>query len=384
MTELAYLDHAATSPLRPEALAAMLPYLTQHFGNPSGGHAAARQAAAALDEARHGVAAVLGVTAGEIVFCASGTESCNLAVLGALRAHGARPEGIALCSAVEHHAVLRAAAARPALPPRVVGVDSGGRVDFVRLDGALDEDISLVSVMAANNEVGTVQPVAGVAALARRRASDVLVHTDAVGAGALDLAELASAVDLLSLGPHKFGGPKGVGILMVRAGVTLAPLLYGGPQERERRPGTQDVASAVGAAAALTAAAAHRREEWVRLELLRTGLLDGLLSIPGAEPTVPGDGGSDVAVVPTVVSVRFDGIDQEELLLLLDREGVCASAGAACASGAVEPSHVLRAMGYSSEMARQVIRFSLGWSTTAGDVERAVAATAKGVEQLRR
>src|ERR1700676_3136943 len=240
----AYLDHAATTPMRPEALAAMLPYLTEHFGNPSGSHAVARRARMAVDEARDDVARCLGCEPGEIVFTSGGTEADNLAVLGA----HASGRGTVLCSAVEHHAVRNAcdAARGVTVPVRETGV-----VDLDALAEALGPGIGLVSIMLANNEVGTVQPFAEVAALVREHAPGAWLHTDAVAAvGWLDVAALAGDADLVSVSAHKFGGPKGVGALVVRSGTHLAPVLHGGAQERGRRPGTHDVAGIAGMAAA--------------------------------------------------------------------------------------------------------------------------------------
>ncbi|MHB8681334.1 MAG: cysteine desulfurase family protein [Acidimicrobiales bacterium] len=371
----AYLDHAATSPLRPEALAAMLPYLTEHFGNPSGSHSRARRARDAVEQSRETVAVHLGCEPGEVVFTAGGTESCNLAVLGAQRARG----GAVVCSAVEHHAVLRPAARCAAA---VVAVDGDGVVDLDALARALHRGVGLVSVMTANNELGTLQPLAEVVALVRALAPDALVHTDAVAAaGTVDLAAAASGADLVSIAAHKFGGPQGVGALVVRGATHLAPVLYGGAQERERRPGTHDVAGIVGMGAALAVAGTRRAEEGARIAALRDRLVAGLEErVEGLTQTVS----STAARLPGVAHVRVEGVDQEELLLLLDQHGICASAGAACASGAIEPSHVLLAVGLSPEAARRCVRFSVGWGTTDADVEAALETVPKAVAQLRR
>jgi cysteine desulfurase len=368
-----YLDHAATSPLRPEALASMLPYLTEHFGNPSGSHATARRASAAVEDAREALAVHLGCRPGELVFTSGGTESCNLAVLGAQRASG----GAALCSALEHHAVLEACRSCGGAE---VPVTSEGIVDLDALADLLHPEVRLVSLMLANNEVGTLQPLSGAVELVRRLAPQAVVHTDAVGAGAwLDLATATAEVDLVSVGAHKFGGPKGIGALVVRGGTPLARVGHGGPQERQRRPGTHNVAAIVGMAAAYEVAAARRATEWATVSSLRRRLCDGLHhSVPGTHETAP-----HRPRLPGTCHLRFDGVDQEELLVLLDEAGVCASAGSACASGALEPSHVLLAMGQSPEQARQAVRFTLGWSTTEDDVESALATVPKAVEQLR-
>ena len=378
----AYLDHAATTPLRPEALAAMLPYLTEHFGNPSGSHAVARRARTAVDEARDEVAACLGCEPGEVVFTAGGTESDNLAVLGA---HAAG-RGTVVCSAVEHHAVRNACAA---LGGTVVSVRPSGVVDLEALAGVLGPDVGLVSVMLVNNEVGTVQPVRDVAAMVHQRAPGALVHTDAVAAvGWLDVAEAAADADLVSVSAHKFGGPKGMGALVVRGGASLGPVLHGGAQERGRRPGTHDVAGIVGMAAALRAATDGRVDAVPRVAVLRDRLADGLrATVDGIGETAvhAGVGGvaDRVAKVAASCHLCIAGVDQEELLVLLDDAGVGASAGAACASGAVEPSHVLLAMGLTVAEARTAVRFSLGPTTTAGEIDHVLGVMPKIVERLR-
>jgi cysteine desulfurase len=377
---VAYLDHAATTPMRPEAVAAMLPYLTENFGNPSGGHAVARAARLALDDARDAVAAGLGCEPGEVVFTGSGTESDNLAVLGAHAAVG----GSVVCSAVEHHAVLRAC---QSLGGTIVPVDTAGLIDLDALSDALHPGVGVVSVMLANNEVGTIQPLAQVAALVRRRAPTAVLHTDAIAAVPwIDVAAGARPADLVSVSAHKFGGPKGAGVLVVRRGTPLGPVLHGGAQEQGRRPGTHDVAGIVATAAALTAALTAAPVEIPRVQALRdrladglTAAVDGLVETGTAGPSADRRGklaGSCHLLVP--------GVDQEELLLLADDAGLSASAGAACASGALEPSHVLLAMGLDATEARSAVRLSLGHTSTASDVDTALAVLPKVVEQLRR
>jgi len=380
----AYLDHAATTPMRGEAVAAMLPYLTEHFGNPSGSHAVARRARLALDEARDEVARCLGCEPGEVVFTSGGTEADNLAVLGG---HGTG-RGTVLCSAIEHHAVRNACAA---VGGTVVPVLPCGVVDLDALAEALHPGVGLVSVMLVNNEVGTVQPLSEVAALVRALAPQALLHTDAVAAvGWLDTASLVSVADLVSVSAHKFGGPKGVGALVVRAGARLAPVLHGGAQERDRRPGTHDVAGVVAMAAALRVATRDRAATATRVGGLRDRLTEGLsASIEGVgESTVPAGVGEvarpvGVRKVASSCHLCVAGVDQEELLVLLDDEGVGASAGAACASGAIEPSHVLLAMGLSPAQARSAVRFSLGHTTTDDEVDHVLRVMPKVVERLR-
>jgi cysteine desulfurase len=380
-----YLDHAATTPMRPEAVAAMLPYLSEHFGNPSGSHAMARSARKAVDDARDRVAGGLGCDPSEVIFTGGGTESDNLAVLGAEAASG----GSILCSAVEHHAVLRAVLrSGRARDAAVVRVDRAGVIDLDALSEALHGGVGVVSVMLANNEVGTIQPVDEVVEIVRDRAPAAVVHTDAIAALPwLDVASAARRADLISVSAHKFGGPKGMGVLVVRGGTPLDPILHGGAQEHGRRPGTHDVAGIVGTAAALSAALDGRVTEVARVRALRDRLADGLMaSVPGLVETgssggEPGDRSGKVA---GSCHLLVPGVDQEELLLLLDDDGIFASAGAACASGALEPSHVLLAMGLSEAAARTAVRFSLGHTTTAADVDAALAVVPKVVEKLRR
>ncbi len=280
MTSLAYLDHAATTPMRPEAVEAMLPFLTERFANPSGSHGASRDARRGVDEARDVVAEGLGGAPGEVVFTGCGTEADNLAVLGTVRRHG----GVAVCSAAEHHAVLHAV---EHVGGRVVSVDAAGAVDLAALADALDETVRVVSVMAVNNEVGTISPLAEVAALVRERAPGAVLHTDAVqGLQWLDLAAAAADYDLVAVSAHKFGGPKGVGALLVRGSTSVEPLLMGGGQERDRRSGTHNVAGIVAMAEAMRVTVATRTETVARVQALRDRLVDGLVAA-GARP--PGD-----------------------------------------------------------------------------------------------
>jgi cysteine desulfurase len=364
-----YLDHAATTPMRPQAVEAMLPFLTERFGNPSGSHAIARAARAATDDARDSVADALGAQPGEVVFTASGTEADNLAILG----RGGR----AVCTAIEHHAVLHAV---EAVGGSIVAVDADGVVDLDGLEAALDDDVRVVSVMLANNEVGTVQALEAVAEVVRRGAPNALLHTDAVQAvNWLDVAAAASVADLISISAHKFGGPMGVGALIVREPSRLAPVIHGGGQERERRSGTHNVAGIVGLAAALRTAVEARPHLVPRVEALRDRLCDGLLAvIPDSRET-----GSRATKVAGTCHLLFDGVESEALLLLLDEAGVCASAGSACASGALEPSHVLTAMGIDDRLALSSLRLSLGWTTTDDDVDLALKAVPDAVARLR-
>jgi cysteine desulfurase len=372
-----YLDHAATTPKRPQVLEEMLPYLGSRFGNPSGVHATARQAARAVDEARETVAAALGADPGEIVFTSGGTEANNLAVVGVQSAIG----GTVLASAIEHPSVLAATAA---VGGRVVPANTDGQVDLPSLARACSEqvdDVCLVSVMLVNNEIGTVQPVQAVAELLREEVPRARLHVDAVqGFPWLDLAREAPSASFVTVSAHKFGGPKGVGALVVRAGASpsLAPILHGGGQERDRRSGTHNVAGIVGMAAAAAATVAEREATAARVAALRDRLADGLLArLPGCEETGPRE-----RKTPAICHLRFPGVDSEELLVALDREGVAASAGSACASGALEPSHVLLSIGRTRLEARESVRFSLGHTTTDADIDAALALVPTVVERL--
>jgi len=410
-----YLDNAATTPMCPEAAAAMLPWLGERFGNPSGSHSVARAARKAIDDAREVAAAALGVDPGGVVFTGGGTEADNLAVLCASRpptppaprpvsGPGPAAATVVVCSAIEHHAVLHAAlhaahsaAHHAALDGaeashasaaaetsnshmRVVPVLGDGTVDLDRLVEALDQDVRVVSIMLANNEVGTIQPFARIAKLVRRHAPNAVLHTDAVQAFPwLDVATEAGAADLISVSAHKFGGPQGVGALAVRNDTQLAPLIHGGGQERDRRSGTHNVAGIVGMAAAMQATVDTRAETVERVGRLRDRLADGLLTaVPGSEET--GDRGRKVA---GNCHLCFDGIESESLLVLLDDAGVCASAGSACTSGAIEPSHVLVAMGVDRQRALGSLRLSLGPTTTDVDVDLALRVVPEAVARLR-
>ena len=381
MRQVAYLDHAATTPLRPEALAAMTPYLTEVYGNPSGLHSMAREAKTALEAAREEVGHDLGCAPSEVVFTAGGTEADNLAVIGA--AHASRVPGRRriVTTAFEHKGVLAPAERLAAEGDDVVSVGVGpdGIIDLDRLADALDPSTAVVSVMLVNNEVGTIQPLSAVAALMRERAPGAVLHTDAVQAVPwLPVADLAAVADLVSVSAHKFGGPKGVGALVVRDGVPLEPRAIGGGQERGLRSGTVNVAGVVAMAAALRVTTEHRASDAARVGVLRDRLAAGLHGIDGA--VVHGD---RTRAVAGNHHLRFDGVAAEALLVALDHEGVCAAAGSSCASGAAEPSHVLTAMGLTRAEARDAVRFSLGSTSTDEDVARALDVVPRVVEQLR-
>jgi len=363
--------------MRAEAVEAMMPYLSELYANPSGSHRFARRSRLAVDEARDVVARVVGCHPNEVVFTGCGTESDNMAISGAISRRG----GVAVCPAVEHHAVLHVVE-HLGEQGRVVGVDSFGRVDLDELATVLEAtpDVSIVSVMAVNNEVGTITDIAAVARIVRRHAPHALVHTDAVQSACwLDLREVIPHVDLLSLSAHKFGGPKGVGVLVERGGPKVDPLIIGGGQERERRSGTHNTAGIVAAAVALDLADRERSGENVRLASLRDALVAGLQNrLEGVVETVPVE-----HKVAGSAHVCIAGIESEALLFLLDEEGVCASAASACASGAMEPSQVLAAMGVDRSMAFGAVRLTLGRTTTAADVDRAIDVIGASVDRLR-
>lgn len=372
---LTYLDHAASTPMRVEAVEAMLPFLTEHYGNPSGAHRAARIARQALDEAREAVAGCLGVDSAEIVFTGDGTEADNMAIFGV---HAARAGGAVACSAVEHHAVLHPV---EHLNGRVLAVDASGAVDLERLADVLDPTISLVSVMAVNNEVGTIQPVREVVEVVAERAPGAVVHTDAIQAFAwMDLADLCASVGLVSLSGHKFGGPKGVGVLVVRDGVRIAPVVLGGGQERGRRSGTQNVAGVVAFATAMVLAQEERKSIVDHVAALRDRFVDGLTaSVEGVTETVERS-----RKVAGNAHLLIEGVEAEALLFLLDRAGICASAGSSCSSGAMEASHVLAAMGVARERALGAVRFSLGPASSSADIDRALDVIPGAISKLRR
>ena len=382
----AYLDHAATTPLRPEALEAMLPLLTEGFANPSGAHTESRRARIALDDARDQLAELLGADPGEVVLTSGGTEADDLAVNGGWEAVAAtRPDGpppAVVCAAMEHHAVLQACrglAARTGAVLREVRSGPDGLVDLDALVEACRPDVGLVSVMAVNNEIGTVQPLAEVARIVAGRAPGAVLHTDAVQAVPWLDAGLTASAALVSVSGHKFGGPKGSGALVVRTGTRVRPRIDGGGQERGRRSGTPNVAGAAGTAAALAATVASRPDEVARVTRLRDRLADGLLAaVPGMVES--GDRANRVA---GILHVRVAGIESEAAVVLLDEAGVAASAGAACSSGAVEPSHVLESMGLDRRGASSGLRFSLGVTTTGQDVDHALAQVPGVLDRLR-
>ncbi|MFQ5381927.1 MAG: cysteine desulfurase family protein, partial [Dehalococcoidia bacterium] len=368
---MVYLDHAATSPLHPHARAAMEPYLGDEFGNPSGLYPLGLRAQAAVDSARTTVAASFGCREAEVLFTSGGTESINAATLGI--AHAMRRAGAGfhvITTAIEHHAGLRAAQHLEELGFDVtyLGCDSEGRISTSEFARALRPETVLASVMLANNEVGTVQPVAELAGIikefAERKSHRVLLHTDAVQApGWLSLDVVRLGVDAMSLSSHKFGGPKGSGILFLRRATPFLPLLFGGGQEMQKRAGTENVAGVVGTAVALAEALGNVFERSRLVARLRDRLRDGILeAVPGAVVH-----GSPIRGLPNNLNVSFEGIESDALVHALAERGISVSSGSACSNSMWEPSHVLVAMGVPIRRAVASLRFSLGEQTTAAE-----------------
>jgi cysteine desulfurase len=378
VSDRVYLDHAATTPVRPEAVAAMEPYHTSVGYNPSSLHAEGRRARAAVDRARETVAQALGARPGEIVFTGSGTEADNIAIFGVARARRERGKHI-VSTTIEHHAVLHAldVLREDGWDVTLIDVDERGLVAPDRFRSALRPDTVLATVMLANNEIGTIEPIAELAAIARDRG--VVLHTDAVQApGKLSIATGDLGVDLLSIAAHKFYGPKGVGVLYVRDGTPLAPFVVGGGQERGRRSGTENVAGIVGLAEALRLAVAERERYAAEIGSLRDRLEALLEPVPDSKIN-----GAGAARLPNNLSVSFAGVEADALLIRLDLEGVAASAGSACASGSIQVSHVLEAIGLERRFARGTIRLSLGKGLGVDAVARVGELIPRLVEELR-
>ncbi len=372
-----YMDHGATSPLREEALEAMLPFLREKFGNPSSIHSFGREVRQVVDAARETVSSALGAEPAEVFFTSGGTESNNIALRGSARLKG---KGHIITSSVEHHAVLDVCKdlEKQGFSVTFLPVDSDGQVDPKEVERAAKDDTILISVMMGNNEVGTLLPIKEIGQIARQR--KILLHTDAVQAvGQLPINVRDLNVDFLTLSAHKFNGPKGIGALFVRKGVPLSPLYHGGGQERKLRPGTENVAGIVGLAKALELASAELPEKERRLTALRDRLMAGLLAMEEVKLN-----GHAKQRLPGNVNVSFKYIEGESLLLSLDLQGVAASSGSACTSGSLDPSHVLMAMGLDHETAHGSLRLTLGLGNTEEDVDYVLETLPPIVDRLRK
>jgi cysteine desulfurase len=375
-----YLDHNATTPVDPAAAEAMMRALQDLFGNASSVHYYGQQAKAAIDTARSAIAALIGGEPSEIIFTSGGTEADNFAIRGVAEAQEVTGRKHLITSGIEHEAVLNTfkALARRGWKTTVLPLDATGIVSPDRLREAMTDDTALVSIMHANNEIGTIQPVAELAKIAH--AHGALFHTDAVQtAGKIPVSVRPLDVDLLAISGHKFYGPKGVGALWVKRGVRLAPFLAGGKQERNRRAGTENVPGIIGIGAAATLATAKMPVESVRLAALRDRLEDGILKNVANTDV---NGARDTRV-PNTTNISFERIEAESLLIALDLEGVAVSTGSACSSGTLEPSHVLKAMGLPSHRAQNSIRFSLGASNTEEQIDHVIEILPRIVTKLR-
>jgi cysteine desulfurase len=375
-----YLDHNSTTPLLPEAFEAMTPYLTTHHGNASSMHRFGREARDAIEVARDSVAALIGARSSEVIFTSGGTESNNFALRGVMQESAARARSAVVTTAIEHHAVLETAEAleRDGHGLTVVGVDGRAQVHVAALSAAVDSNTAVVSLMHANNETGTIQPIADAAEMAHERGA--LFHTDAVqtvGKAPVDVKALG--VDLLSLSAHKFGGPKGVGALVIKHGTPIARFHHGGSHERNLRAGTENVAGIVGMARALEVAHEDMDDcQRVTSKLAATFVAGVMDRIDGARVNSPEDG------LPGTVNISFENVEGESLVLGFDLEGICLSTGSACASGSMEPSHVVQAMGIGDDLARGTLRFSFGRGNTAEDVQKTLDVLERLVARCRK
>lgn len=364
---LVYLDHAATTPVRDEVMEAMRPFHGQRFGNPSSSHRWGREARAALDEARERLGRCLGARPDEISFTSGGTEGDNLAILGSWRAMKAKGRRAVVTTPIEHKAILGAVhqAAREGAEERVLAMTPDGVIEQSSFETLVDDDVAVCSMMWVNNEIGSIQPVPELAVKAKERGA--LVHTDAVQAfGKIPIDARSQHFDFLTISGHKFGAPKGIGALFIRRGTALEPLMHGGTQERGRRPGTENVAAAIGLARAAELAVAECGSHCDRLERLRTRLEAGILErVP--DTVIHGRGARRA---PHIVNLSVPGTDSESLLMALDLKGIAASGGSACQSGSINPSHVLTALGVRPDLAGAAIRLSLGTLTTEACIDR--------------
>ena len=364
-----YLDHAATTPVREEVFEAMKPFFGPRFGNPSSTHRWGREARAALDEARERVGRCLGARPDEICFTSGGTEADNLAILGAWRALKAKGRKAVVTTPIEHKAILGAVhqAAHEGAEERLLTMTPDGVADRASFDKIVDDDVAVCSMMWVNNEIGTIQPVAELATKAKEHGA--LMHTDAVQAfGKVPIDAQKQQFDFLTISGHKFGAPKGIGALFIRRGVHLEPLMHGGTQDRGRRPGTENVAAAVGLARAAELTLAECEAYCARIRKLRDRLEAGILAkVPDA--VIHGRGAERA---PHITNISVPGTDSESLLMALDLRGIAASGGSACQSGSIDPSHVLSAIGVRPDLASAAVRMSLGVLTTDQCIDRVI------------
>lgn len=374
-----YADNAATTRIAPQVLDAMLPYLKEEYGNPSTLYKLGREAKIAIEKAREQVVQVIGAKAEEIFFTGSGTEADNMALKGVLYGPAGKGKKHLITTKIEHHAILHTAMAleKEGFQVTFLDVDKNGRVDLEELKQAITPDTALVSIMAANNEVGTIQPIEEIGKICREKG--VLFHTDAVQAfGHMPLDVNKMNIDLLSLSAHKINGPKGSGALYIRRGLGLRPVIEGGGQERNRRSGTENVAGIVGLGQAAQLAMETMVEESARLKALAKKLTDGVLQIP--ETILTGDPENRL---PGACSFAISAIEGESLVLYLDMEGICTSTGSACSTGSLDPSHVLMAIGLSHEVSHGSLRVTLGRFNTEEEVDYIIETLPKVVEKLR-
>jgi cysteine desulfurase len=377
-----YLDYAATTPIEPAVLKAMMPYLKEKFGNPSSVHSWGREAREAVEKARRQVAQILDCLPEEVFFTGTTTTSDNLAIQGVAQAAKKASQGNHLItSAIEHHAVLETcqALAKKGFQLTILPVDKDGLVNPKAVEKAVKKETILVSIMYANNEVGTIEPIKEISQITKKKG--VLLHTDATAVvNYLKIGVKELGVDLMSLGAHKFGGPKGVGMLYVKKGVTVEPLTYGGHHEKGLWPGTESPALIVGLAKSLEMATQERKEAVKRVTELRERLIKGILiKVPGSVLT-----GHPIQRLPEMASFIIEGVEGEAMLLMLSDKGIAASSGSACTSGVLEPSHVLLAMGISPEKAHGSLRFSLGNKTTPEEIDYVIDSLPEIVKKLKK
>ena len=372
-----YADNAATTRVKPEVFAKMLPYFTEHYGNPSSIYSIGRDSAVAIMRAREEIAQCLNCDPKEIIFTSGGSESDNMAIRGIARKRG---KGHIITSKIEHHAVLHTVQAleKEGFEATYLDVDSDGIISLDQLKSAIREDTILITIMYANNEIGTIQPIKEIGAIAREH--KIPFHTDAVqAAGHIKIDVQDENIDMLSLSAHKFGGPKGTGVLYVRRGVNPRNLIFGGGQERGKRAGTENIAGIVGTAHALSLALSNIDETTARVTAMRDRLIDGILS------TVPYTrlNGSREHRLPGNVNVSVEYIEGESLILLLDLNGICASSGSACTTGSLDPSHVLLALGLTHEVAHGSLRLTINEETTDADIDYILEVLPEVAKRLR-